>query len=78
MWIEIQVLWTACKVVESHFPQGKCGLKYDEIIGMRHETVGHFPQGKCGLKSVVIVMVEDARESLPAREVWIEISNTGQ
>ena len=62
----------------SHFPQGKCGLKYDEIIGMRHETVGHFPQGKCGLKSVVIVMVEDARESLPAREVWIEISNTGQ
>ena len=38
-----------------------------------YERLRHFPQGKCGLKSVQHRVDPNPGQSLPAREVWIEI-----
>ena len=56
-----------------HFPWGKCGLKSSVICKLASLPFSHFPWGKCGLKWEKYRIEMEKEESLPVREVWIEI-----
>ena len=77
VWIEITQDTISYRDLLGHSPQGECGLKFKKQAGGGRETARHSPQGECGLKFLFFRAVVLFHPSLPARGVWIEMSDSG-
>ena len=75
VWIEILGSPALSLKEKSHFPQGKCGLKYNMLSGISCCTLS-LPAREVWIEiSLVNPAVISVIRSLPAREVWIEIKS---
>ena len=59
---------------QSHFPHGKCGLKY-EIKPCRDMGRTSLPSREVWFEIILIFHFILINSSLPSREVWVEISS---
>ena len=55
-----------------HFPQGKCGLKF-QYVSLCHPQPKSLPSGEVWIEMSITVMLPCTLLSLPSGEVWIEI-----